>query len=308
MISVGTPNIEKKVRKHQPRIEVRHIPWVLALPAVALALIFRFVPTLIGIGYSFTDWKGITLSANNVGFQNYINIFTDADMRASVWHTLILAGLMVLFSNVIGLLLAIVLRNKFKLRNIYRALFFLPFSMSYLATGYIWQFILSYDGPFNHFLVWLGFENMQRPWLADPKYAIFMVATVMIWQYIGLTLVIYLSGLEGIPEELDDAVAVDGASRWLKFSRVTLPLLAPAITVALTLTMVWGLASFDQIIALTGGGPVGATETLATNVYRTTFKFGMYGQGSALAVILTIVIGIFAITQNLLLRRREESL
>jgi raffinose/stachyose/melibiose transport system permease protein len=131
---------------------------------------------------------------------------------------------------------------------------------------------------------------------------------VMVWQYTGLTMVIYLSGLEGIPEELDDAVAVDGASRWMKFRRVTLPLLAPAVTVATTLTMIWGLAAFDQVIALTGGGPSGATETLATMVWQNTFKFGMYGYGSALAVILTIVIAIFAIAQNTLLRRREESL
>ena len=287
---------------------MRHVPWILAAPAIALAIVFRFLPTVFGVGYSFTDWAGITLTANNTGFQNYITIFTDTTMRASVWHTLLIAGLMVLFSNIIGLMLAIVLRNKFKLRNIYRALFFLPFSMSYLATGYIWQFILSYDGPFNQFLVRTGLAAEARPWLADPQYAIFMVAIVMIWQYTGLTLVIYLSGLEGIPEELEDAVAMDGASRWLKFRKVTLPLLAPAITVAFTLTMVWGLASFDQIISLTGGGPVGATETLATNVYRTTFKFGMYGLGSALAVILTLVIAAFAIMQNALLRGREESL
>jgi raffinose/stachyose/melibiose transport system permease protein len=204
--------------------------------------------------------------------------------------------------------LALVLRTKFKLRNVYRALFFLPFSMSYLATGYIWNFILSYDGPFNQFLAIIGLGELQNAWLADPRYAIFMVAIVMIWQYTGLTLVIYLSGLEGIPEELEDAVAVDGASKWMKFRRVTLPLLAPAITVSMTLTMVWGLASFDQVIALTNGGPVGATETLATIVWRTTFKYGMYGTGSALAVSLTIVIAVFAIAQNTLLRQREDAL
>jgi raffinose/stachyose/melibiose transport system permease protein len=149
---------------------------------------------------------------------------------------------------------------------------------------------------------------LQRAWLADPKYAIYMVVLVSVWQFIGLTLVIYLAGLEGIPEELDDAVAVDGASRWKRFYRVTLPLIAPAVTIAMTFTMIFGLSTFDQIFALTGGGPVDATQTLATMVWRTTFEFGMFGKGSAFAVILTVVVAVFSVLQNSLLRRREESL
>lgn len=294
--------------KHRRSLKVRHVPWALAIPGIAFAVLLRYLPSLFGAGYSFTDWTGLTLSADFLGFSNYIAIFTDPAMRGAVWHTLILAFLMVVLANLIGLFLALVLRQRFKLRNLYRALFFLPFALSHLATGYVWQYIFSYDGPFNQFLSVIGLENMVRPWLADPKWAIFMVATVMIWQYIGLALVIYLSGLEGIPEEIDDAVAVDGASKWMRFRRVTMPLLAPAFTVAITLTTVWGLASFDQIMSLTAGGPAGGTESLATMVWKTTFVFGMYGRGSAFAVILTVVVAIFSVLQNALLRKQEESL
>jgi len=295
-------------RSSRGRLEWRHVPWLFAVPGLVLIVLLRYLPSLFGAGYAFTDWTGLSLSADSVGFDNFAAIFTDETAAGSVWHTFLIAALMVVFSNVIGLALALLLRQRLKFRNFYRALFFLPFALSYLATGYIWQYILSYDGPLNQFLGFIGLENLQRAWLADPRWAIYMIAIVMVWQYIGLTMVIYLAGLEGIPEELDDAVAVDGASRWMKFRRVTFPLLAPAVTVATTLTMIWGLAAFDQVIALTGGGPVGATETLATMVWKNTFKFGMYGYGTALAVILTIVIAVFAVTQNLLLRRREGGL
>jgi raffinose/stachyose/melibiose transport system permease protein len=271
-------------------------------------ILLRYVPSLFGMGYAFTDWTGLTMSANPVGFANFLAIFKDETTRGSVWHTLLIAALLVIFSNVIGLALALVLRNNFKFRNVYRALFFLPFALSYLATGYIWQYILSYDGPINQFLAALGLEELQKVWLADPKYAIYCIAVVLVWQYAGLAMVIYLSGLEEIPEELDDAVAVDGIPKWMKFRSITLPLLAPASTVSMLLTMIWGLASFDQIIALTEGGPVGSTETLSTMVYKTTFTYGLYGRGAALAVMMTILIAVFSIVQNTLLRRREEAL
>ena len=309
MTSENNPVLkEKRKTRYYGKLEVRHVPWVFAIPGIVLVLALRHVPSLAGAGYSFTNWNGLSFSADFTGLTNYTNIFAEQATRDSLWHTILIAVLMVLFANVIGLLLAMVLRIKLKLRNLYRALFFLPFALTRLATGYIWQYILTYDGPFNQFLRFLGLDEMQRAWLADPKYAIYMVVLVLVWQYIGLALVIYLAGLEGIPEELDDAVAVDGAKALMKFKRVTFPLLAPAVTVSMTLTMIWGLATFDQIFALTMGGPVNATETLATMTWKTTFQFGLFGKGSAFAVLLTIIIAIFAVLQNGLLRKREESL
>jgi raffinose/stachyose/melibiose transport system permease protein len=302
------PIISGEPRLGRKRLGVRHVPWLIAIPGIVLSLALRYLPSALGAAYSFTDWKGLTMSANPVGFSNYISIFIDPITRSSVFHTLLIAVLMVVFANVIGLALALVLRSKFKLRNLWRALFFLPFALTRLATGYVWQYILSYEGPLNQFLTIIGLEKLKRIWLADPQYAIYMIAVVLVWQYIGFAMIIYLSGLEGIPEELDDAVAVDGASKWLKFRRVTLPLLAPSTTVAFLLTMVWGLSSFDQIIALTGGGPAGVTETLATMIWKTSFTYGLFGKGSAFAIILTIVVAFFSILQNVILRRREEML
>jgi raffinose/stachyose/melibiose transport system permease protein len=128
---------------------------------------------------------------------------------------------------------------------------------------------------------------------------------VLVWQFCGLTMVIYLAGLQGIPQELVEATAVDGATLWTRFRRVTLPLLAPAITVNVTLTLIFGLRVFDQVLGMTGGGPVNATETLATQVYKQTFAYGRFGYGAALALILAALISVMAISQALILRARE---
>jgi raffinose/stachyose/melibiose transport system permease protein len=154
----------------------------------------------------------------------------------------------------------------------------------------------------------VGLESWQRVWLADPNWAIYTILVVLVWQYTGLTMVIYLAGLEGIPDEIHDAVAVDGASSWLKFRKVTLPLLAPAITISATLTLIFGLGAFDQVLSLTGGGPVNATETLATQVWQHTFVYGRFGYGSALALILAGLVATLSIAQVSLLRYRESRL
>jgi raffinose/stachyose/melibiose transport system permease protein len=281
---------------------------VLAIPGIVLMLVLRFLPAVGSAGYAFTDWNGLTLSANSVGLDNFGRIFSRGGGLGALANTLILAGVLLVVANVGGLALALGLRGPLKTRNLLRAMFFIPFALSHLATGYIWQFIFSYKGPFNQILDGLGLDSLQKAWTADPQWALYTIALVICWQYTGLTMIIYLAGLEGIPEELDDAVAVDGASRWMKFRRVTLPLLAPALTVACTLTLIWGLGAFDQVIALTGGGPSGATETLATMVWKNTFVFGEYGYGAALALVLALIVACMALAQMFLLRRREDKL
>jgi len=287
---------------------LRKVPWILAVPAVFALLVLRFLPAVIGATYAFTSWNGVGVAADWSGLENFRAIFDEPITSKALFNTFRLAGLLVIIANVGGLLLALSLHKALKTRNLLRALFFLPFALSHLASGYIWQYVFQYDGPLNRGLRSLGLESWQRTWVADPQFAIYTVLAVLVWQYTGLAMIIYLAGLEGIPDELHDAVAVDGASAWLKFSRVTLPLLAPAITICATLTLIFGFGAFDQVVAVTGGGPVNSTETLATQVWRNTFIFGRYGYGSALALILAGVVATFAIAQVGLLRYREKQL
>ena len=144
-----------------------------------------------------------------------------------------------------------------------------------------------------------------RPWPRIPHHAGWTILVVLIWQYSGLAMVIYLAGLQGISDELYEAAAVDGASLWRQFRRITLPLLAPAITASATITLIFGLRVFDQVLGLTGGGPVDSTETLATQVYKQAFAFGRFGYGAALALILTALIAVLGLAQLLLLRTGE---
>lgn len=285
---------------------MRRVPWLLAIPAIVLMIGLRFVPAIFSGGYAFTDWNGLTLGANFLGFDNFVSIFTSEITRNAVLHTLLFAACLLVFANVFGLGLAMLLHRGLRSRNLLRAVFFLPFALSHLATGYVWQYIFSYTGAFNQFLGAIGLESWQRTWLADPDWSIWTIVVVLVWQYTGLAMIIYLAGLESISEELDDAVAVDGASWWLKFRRVTLPLLAPSVTIASTLTLIYGLGAYDQVVALTGGGPVGGTETLATLVVKNTFTFGQFGYGSALALLLATIVAVLSITQTSVLRWWEN--
>lgn len=290
------------------RRSLRKVPWLLAIPAVAALVCLRFLPSIMGGTYAFTNWSGAGAGASWIGLGNFRAIFSDPTTSNALVNTFQLAGLLVVVSNVFGLLLALSLRRSLKTRNLMRAMFFLPFALSHLATGYIWQYIFQYEGPLNRLLGMVGLDSLQRVWLADPTWAMYTILVVLVWQYTGLTMVIYLAGLEGIPDELHDAVAMDGASPWLKFRKVTFPLLAPAITISATLTLIFGLGAFDQVLSLTGGGPVNATQTLATQVWQQTFVYGRFGYGSALALILAGLVATLSIAQVSLLRYRETRL
>jgi len=284
------------------------VPWLFAVPAVLAILVLRYAPSLAGGAFAFTDWDGLSPQANFVGLDNFATVFANPITADAIWHTLVLGFAFVILVNVVGILLALALNQSLRTRNILRAIFFLPFALSQLATAFVWQFILAYDGPLNTLLRGIGLEDLQKSWLGDPTLAMPAVIVVMVWQYSGLAMIIYLAGLEGISEEIHDAAAVDGAGAFRKFWDVTLPLLAPAITISLTLTLIFGLGAFDQILGLTNGGPVNATQTIATQVWQQTFVYSNFAQGTTLAVIFTAIVTLLAVIQLVVLRVREERL
>jgi raffinose/stachyose/melibiose transport system permease protein len=265
---------------------------------------FHFLPSAAGGWYALTDWDGIS-PAKYIGLENFRTIFETEATRKALWHTLMLAGTFVVAANFLGLTLALALNRAVRTRNVLRMLFFLPAVVSPVAVAVIWQFIFTTDGALNQVLRSVGLDSWATPWLGDPRFALWTVVVVLVWQFSGLTMIMYLAGLQGIPDELYEAASVDGASGTAQLRRLTLPLLAPAFTVATTMTLVFGLRVFDQVLALTGGGPVDASETLATQVYQQTFVFGRFGYGAAIAVILTALITVLVLVQLVALRRRE---
>lgn len=279
--------------------------WWWALPGIVLVFAVHYAATGIGGFFAFTNWSGIG-SFEIVGFKNFEAIFSDPTKIRSLGNTLFFAFGSVLLGNILGLLLALGLNRVVKTRYALRTLFFMPVVLSPLATAYIWKFIFDFDGPINVLLTSVGLEHLAKPWLADPQWAVWTVLVVLTWSSTGFAMVIFMAGLTSVPNEVEEAAAIDGANLWQRFRHVTLPALRPAVAIAMTLGIVQGLRVFDPIMALTSGGPAGATETLATEVYKQAFALGNFGGGAALALVLAVIILIFAVLQQRLTRSNPE--
>lgn len=279
--------------------------WWWALPGMIMVAAIHYAATGVGGFFAFTNWSGIG-DFEWIGLRNFTRIFSDPTKLVALRNTLVLAFGSVILSNLAGVVLAIGLNRILKTRYILRTLFFMPVVLSPLATSYIWKFIFQQDGPLNDLLSAIGLESMTRPWLADPTWALWAVLLVVVWQNTGFAMVIYMSGLAAVPVEVEEAAAIDGANLWQRIWHVTVPALRPAIAIATTLGLVNGLRIFDQILALTGGGPANATATLATEVYKQAFSLGNFGYGAALALLLTGIILVFAVAQQRVTRGEES--
>lgn len=283
------------------RISYGHWSWT--VPAVALLLGLIYATTAGGAFYAFTDWTGIG-SYHFTGLENFRKILATSELRSSLINTLVLAFGFLVLTNIVGLLFALALNRGLKTRYVLRMLLFMPVVIAPIAVSYIWKFIFAFDGPLNQTLGAVGLESWQRDWLASPKLALACVLVVMVWQNIGFVMVIYLAGLATVPMELEEAAAIDGAGRFRRFRAITVPMIQPSIAIATTLMLIQGLRIFDQVLALTGGGPAGATQTLATQVYQQTFVYGSFGFGAALALVLSVLILIFTVVQQYATRDR----
>jgi raffinose/stachyose/melibiose transport system permease protein len=296
----NTPPPRRRGRK--PLISFGH--WWWALPAIVFVIGVHYAATLTGGFFAFTNWTGLG-DWDFIGFANFERIFQDPLLLGSVWNTLFLAFGSVILTNVFGLLYALAINRMLKTRYILRTLLFMPVVLSPLAVAYVWKFIFQFDGPLNGFLGLIGLGEFQKVWLADPTWSIWAILITVVWQQTGFVMVIYLAGLASVPVEVEEAAAIDGAGIWGRFWHVVVPAIRPSIAIATTLGIIQGLRIFDQILALTGGGPAGATETLATQVYKQAFALGQFGFGSALALILTLIILVFAILQQRITRDRS---
>jgi raffinose/stachyose/melibiose transport system permease protein len=287
--------------KQSYRLRFGH--WWWAAPAVVLMVALIYVTTASGAFYAFTDWTGIG-SFNFVGLENFTKIFQTEELTGSLINTLVLAFGFLVFTNIFGLLFALALNRTLKSRFVLRTLLFMPVVIAPIAVSYMWKFIFAFNGPLNQGLAAIGLKSWQHDWLADPTLALIAVLVVMVWQSIGFTMVIYLAGLATVPIDIEEAAAIDGAGVFRRFWSITRPMIQPSIAIATTLTLIQGLRVFDQVLALTGGGPAGATQTLGTEVYQHSFVFGNFGFGAALALLLSLLIFVFTVIQQYATRDR----
>lgn len=283
-----------------------HSVWWFVLPAAALYLFVVVYPSIRGSLYAFTDWDGLSPDPQWVGWDNFVRIWTDPAGATAIANTVIIAVSVTLIQNVVGLLIALGLNSRIKSRNVLRVVIFAPVVITSIAVGFLWKNLLAPDGAINQALEAIGLGALQQNWLGNPDTALWSVIIVVFWQFVGYSMVIFLAGLQGIPQEILEAAAIDGAGPIRRFWSVVRPLLTPAITINVMLSLISGLKLFDQVLAMTGGGPGGATATISTLIYTNAFNLGRFGYGAALALVLSVFVAIAAIIQYRLLTRQER--
>ena len=276
-----------------------------ALPALAVYVFIVVVPTVQGSVYAFTDWNGLSQDWSFVGLENVAAVLQDPQAFRALVNTVVIAVAFTIIQNILGLLIALALNSKIKSRNFLKVLIFAPAVMTPVVVGYLWKYMLAPAGPVNSMLTAVGLGEYAKTWLGDPNLALGSIIFVLIWQFAGYSMVIFLAGLQGIPEELVEAAAVDGAGVFRRFFHVTLPLLAPAVTINLMLSMIGSLKLFDQVWSLTGGGPGGLTNTLTTLMFRDAFTYGEFGKAVTLGLVLLIIVLAISVVQYRFLLKRE---
>lgn len=278
-----------------------------SIPAIILVTMMIYIPFISSGYYSLTEWNGISKAATFIGLENFKTIFLNTSQFKDI---LLFTGrytlLFMVLSNVLALTLAAILVQRLKTANLLRGVFFLPYIMSMTIVGFIWKFIFS-EG-FAKLFEMTGWGLLNWSWLGNASLAFYSVVFVSVWQQLGFYIVLYIAGLQAVPGDVLEAATVDGASTLRRFFTITLPLLGPSITICLFMSLTNGLKVFDIILALTQGGPGGATYTATLDIYREAFQHNNYGLGSAKALVFFVIVLILTQLVLMISRRNEVEL
>ncbi len=284
--------------------------YLFLLPVILLWLIWFLVPTVQSFAISFYQYSFVQVSQNHfVGFDNFIRALTEPDFFQALKHTLFLAFVAVPVQSVLALLLAMALNLKIRFKGGFRTIFYTPYVVSSIAVTTVFMYFFVMDTPVTKFFSIFGIDNTT--WYADFKLALPFIAIIYVWQQIGFYVVIFLAGLQTVPAELHESAKVDGADSIKRFFYITLPTLKPVVFLVLTFGMIQALQVFDQVAAVAQnqplGSPAGATSTLVSYFYVQSFKNWDMGYGSAIAVLLFVVIFIVTMVQKKLLDDSADS-
>jgi multiple sugar transport system permease protein len=277
-------------------------------PGVLIYVCFVLAPIVISFGYSLTNYNPFNPPTRFVGLRNYRLLASDGEFLTSLRVTTILTLLVVIVPNVLGLAVAVLLDRRGWLYNALRSVFFVPVVLSSVVVSIIWTRLLADDGMVNQLLRGLGVADPPG-WLSDPALALYSLASILCWQSLGFCVVVYLAGLQGVPQELNEAAAIDGAGPVMRFWRVTWPLLAPALTINTVVQLISAFKVFDHVQVITKGGPgSGTTATIAFTVLEVGFTANRQGYASAMAIVMLVIIATASAVALKLLQRREVQL
>jgi raffinose/stachyose/melibiose transport system permease protein len=308
---------ERRPAPAEPRRPVeaaprRRRPWptVVAFlsPALVLFALLVLTPVVVAAYSSFFNWNGFGAPSNFVGLDNFHRLLADDIFVGDLRRTLLLVVLSLAVQLPVSLALAMLLNQPLRGRRAYRMLFFAPYVLSEVVTAVLFTMVFSPNqGLANHVTRLIGFGDLGATWLANPDTVMYSLFVVISWKYFGFHTILYLAGRQGIPQELHDAAAMDGAGPWQAFRHITLPLLGPTIRISVFLSILGTIQLFDMVWVLTGGGPIRSSETLAVTMFQEGFKRFHVGYASAISMVIFLISLTFGLLyQRFVLRRDLE--
>jgi raffinose/stachyose/melibiose transport system permease protein len=274
-------------------------------PALLLFVGFVLLPIVLAAYYGLYDWTGFGPLGRFTGLHNYWLVLTDPVFREAFTHNVIIAVASIVIQLPIGLGVALLLNRRIRGRSLLRMLAFAPFVLPYATTAVMWSLLLQPGGFADQVMKLAGLGGLVQLWLANLHLVLYTMIVVLTWQFFGFAMLLMLAGLQGIPAELREAAALDGASAWRTTWRITLPLLGPTIRIWMFLSIVGSLQVFDQVWIMTAGGPANASATMATYLYQRGFASYEFGYGSSIAVIMFIICFAFALVYQRFVLRRD---
>ena len=277
--------------------------WLFVIVPIVLQLVFFYVPMVRGFIYSLTDWTGLTPDYNFIGLKNFEHIVSDSYFMKSVGFTVMFTIALIIGEVVLGIVIARLLNRKMKGVGFFRTAYFFPAVLSTVTLGLIFKQLFNYGLP--QLGEKLGIEFLSQNLIANEHTVFWGVLFVALWQGVSMPVVIFLAGLQSIPEDILEAADIDGANNWQKFLNIEIPYLLPSLSMVFIMALKSGLTAFDLIYALTGGGPNDKTTSLGLLVYNYAFQNNQYGYANAIAVVLFIVIAIISILQIRLSKKFE---
>lgn len=281
-------------------------PVLFLLPALTIYIVFAIYPTYSVFEYSLTDWDGIRPERNFVGLENYQRLFTDKIFWEAFRNTFVWSGVIIVINVGLGLVIAAMLARVWKARLLIQTCIVLPVVISPMAVATIWRWMYQPTGVINQVLENIGLGAFATPWLGSPDAVLYALAFAHSWSTIGLSVIIFLAGLQAVDEDLYEAARVDGANPLQAFRYVTLPALRPVTAVVFILTLTQSFKVFDIVWATTQGGPIRFSEILSTYMYKRGALENQYGYGSAIGVALLVIVSIATIIYMQIQNREDR--
>lgn len=297
------PNLRSSSRRIQDYATIA----AFLAPAFILFMVFLVYPILRSVYFSLFDWNGLGPAVDYIGLGNYKEILGDVVFRKAVGNCLLIVVLSLVIQLPIALALAIMVGRDLPGRAFFRMIFFMPYVLSEVITGIIWMSLFNADparGLINALLVLIPGVKPQN-FLSDIHQVVFCIFIVLTWKYFGLHMLLYLAGLQNIPREVEEAALIDGANKWQSTRYVTIPMLGSTIRTVIQLSVLGSLTQFNLVWVMTGGGPVNASEFMATYMYRFGFRRYLLGYGSAVALVMLLICLIFSVAYMRLARQEE---